>query len=106
MDGFTPGCWAAMNVIGCGPCDGHLVKAHLIPKQMLRREKLPLWDDAVWVPICGGPTGIGGHHGMLDYSRTLRIPREVLPAALEAFAAEHGVAWWLDREYGTRQEAA
>jgi hypothetical protein len=101
-----PHCWASMWVQGAGPCDGHLVKAHLIPKQLLKREGLPLWDDAVWVPMCGGPTGIGGHHGMLDHSRTLRIPRDAIPSDLEAFAAEHGLSYWLDREYGMRQEAA
>lgn len=39
---------------------------------------------------------------MLDHARTLRIPREGLPGALEEFAAEHGLGWWLDREYGPR----
>jgi hypothetical protein len=95
-----------MNVIGCGPCDGRLVKAHLIPKQLLRRERLPLWPDEVWVPMCGGISGIGGHHGQLDHSRKLRIPREALPAPTEAFAAEHNLSWYLDRTYGMREEAA
>ena len=105
---FTPGCWVALNVIGCGPCDGRLVKAHLIPRQLLRREGLSdhVWDDAVWVPCCGGPTGLSGHHGQLDHSRTLRIPRERLPVALEAFAEVHGLEWFLSRTYGMRETAA
>jgi hypothetical protein len=115
---YTPGCWFARNVIGCGPCDGQLVRAHLIPQQVLKRETKEarrdlcllldevLSDPRSWVPCCGGPTGIGGHHGMLDHSRTLRIPRAVLPKGLEAFAAELGLEWWLDREYGPREKAA
>lgn len=88
------------------PCDGRLVKAHLIPRQLLLREIAversagAVWDDRVWVWACGGITGVSGHHGMLDASRTLRIPRAALPPDLEEFADEHGLGWWLDREYG------
>lgn len=107
---FTPGCWIAMNVPGCGPCDGYLVRAHLIKKQTIRREVGPehvyIWDDRVWVPACGGPTGVGGHHGQLDFSRSLRIPRDAIPVMVEEFAAEHGLLWWLSREYGPREEMA
>lgn len=127
---FVPYCWASMWVPGAGPCDGQLIKAHLLPKQVIRRELAAgvkerrfngslrslkevrealedlVWDAAVWVPMCGGPTGIGGHHGQLDHSRTLRIPRDAIPSDLEAFAAEHGLSWWLDRTYGPREEAA
>jgi hypothetical protein len=122
---YTPGCWFAQNVIGCGQCDGQLVRCHLIPKSWLKRElmnrtllsmaprkeceaavKPVLWDERIWVLGCGGPTGIGGHHGMLDQSRKLRIAREVLPPELEEFAAEYGLEWWLDREYGPREQAA
>lgn len=99
-------CWAAFYVPGAGPCDGREVRAHLIPKQLLKREGLDPWDSRVWVLMCGGPTGVGGHHGQLDYSRTLRIPREAIPAPVEEFAVEHDLSWWLDREYGARQEAA
>lgn len=95
---------------GAGPCDGRLIAAHLIPKQLLRREvcsartsgssgRWPvtvdqraelariLWDPRVIVPCCGGPTGIGGHHGKLDAAaiRPLRIPREKLPDGLEEY---------------------
>lgn len=121
---------------GAGPCDGWLIRAHLVPRQLLKRE-LPrgvaycdeqerwvderdAWafdddrgprvrslselhdDPRGWVPCCGGPTGIGGHHGALDYSRKLRIPRDVLPVAVEEFAVELGLGWWLDREYGPK----
>ncbi len=113
---------------GAGACDGRLVRAHLIPKQLIRREVVTartassgrwpvtvdqraelariLWDERAWVPMCGGRVGLSGHHGMLDQSRTLRIPRDRLPAVLEEFAAEFGLVWWLDREYGAKPEVA
>lgn len=95
------------------PCDGHLVKAHLIPRRLLRgwwqpnppeeREWSTLQDlfadPRTWVPACGGPVGNGGHHGMLDHSRTLRVPFDALPAETIALAAELGLHGWLEREY-------
>lgn len=97
-------CWLA-QLPGAGACDGSLVRCHLIPQQLLRRELGRGWrkaaaDPRTWVWGCGGPMGCSGHHGMLDYSRTLRVPRERLPEAVVAFAAEAGLLWWLDREYG------
>ena len=103
----APTCWLAKFRPDV-PCDGKLVKAHLIPRQLMRREVRDdrladaLWDRRGWVWACGGPTGIGGHHGMLDTSRTLRVPRLELPVVLEEFAEELGLSWWLDREYGHR----
>ena len=115
---------------GAGPCDGALIRGHLIPKQVIRREVMSarrgagalgqwpvgvdqraelsriLWDERAWVPMCGGLTGCSGHHGALDTARTLRIRRDELPAAVEEFAAEHGLEWWLGREYGPRAAAA
>jgi hypothetical protein len=117
---------------GAGPCDGRLIKAHLIPRQLLRREypdgavqyvtaegrtwarwrhgnpfgegyrtlKQLIDDERCWIPCCGGPMGPSGHHGQLDYSCTLRIPREKLPPGVEEFAAELGLSWYLDRTYG------
>jgi hypothetical protein len=89
------------------PCDGRLIRAHLIPRQLLRRESgtrlryLDVVNDPrSYVMACGGPMGNAGHHGMLDASRTLRIPRGALPVGVEAFAEELGLGWWLDREYG------
>lgn len=118
-----------------GPCNGRLIRAHLIPQQLIKRTCpdglyrygdvwLPparvreleapsldmsgfpwrscsalLMDPRSWVWCCGGPTGAQGHHGMLDYSRTIRIPRDRLPAGVEEFAAELGLLWWVDRTY-------
>lgn len=103
-------CWLAQ--FSDRPCDGQLRKVHLIPRRLILRE-LPaevsagaVWDPRVWVWACGGVVGVAGHHGMLDYSRTLRVPRSALPPELEVFASEVGLSWWLDREYGLREEAA
>lgn len=71
------------------------------PPQM--RELVEIqWDERAWRWACGGPMGNAGHHGMLDTARTLRIPRHAIPAETEEFAVEHGLGWWLDREYGER----
>lgn len=89
------------------PCDGRLVRVHLIPRQLLKREFPAKWrryaeNRATWVLGCGGIPGNCGHHGMLDTERTLRIPRAAIPPNIEAFAKELGLTWWLDREYGER----
>src|SRR4051812_26964881 len=99
-------CWLAP--FSTRPCEGRLIRAHLIPRQLLKREGLARFidDPATWVPGCGGITGCSGHHGQLDSARTLRVPREALPEALEAFCADHGLLWFLDREYGPLEMAA
>ena len=83
-----------------GPCDGRLIRGHLIPKQRVKREAkaADVWDARCWVPCCGGPTGIGGHHGMLDGGK-IRLTRAELPPAVEEFAAEYGLVWSLQRDY-------
>lgn len=83
------------------PCEGRLIRAHLIPRQLLRREghRDAIEDPRTWVWACGGALGVGGHHGMLDYSRQLRVPLERLPAGVVEIAAELGLTWWLEREY-------
>lgn len=101
------------------PCEGRLVRCHLLPRQEIRRvwrsahhgagsdrAYLP-WktmrdamdDPRSWVWGCGGGLGVGGHHGMLDHSRTLKIPWEALPPELHEFAADLGASAWLEREY-------
>jgi hypothetical protein len=94
------GCWFVR--FADTPCDGRLVRCHLISRQQLRRAGYPelVEDPRTWVPGCGGPTGIGGHHGQLDFSRTLRVPLFALPTATLLLAEEIGLDWWLEREYG------
>jgi hypothetical protein len=84
-------------------CEGPFVRCHLIPKQKIRQAGGDVWDRRAWVWGCGGPTGSGGHHGMLDCSRTLRLARSVIPAHVEELADELGLSWWLDRTYGERE---
>ena len=87
------------------PCSGRLVRCHLIPRQLLKQQHHPEWDRRAWVWGCGGIVGNGGHHGMLDSSRTLRLRREAIPAGVEELAYELGLLWWLDRTYGERRAA-
>jgi hypothetical protein len=100
-------CWFA-SLPGAGPCDGRLRQCHLVPRQLLRRELGPAQgkraaaDPRSWVWGCGGPMGVSGHHGAVDWARTLRVPRHLLPACVEEFAAEHDLEWWVDRTYGPR----
>ncbi len=93
-------CWLAR--FSSVPCEGRLIRAHLIPRQLLRREGHGgmVDDPRTWVWSCGGAMGVGGHHGMLDYSRRLRVPFEALPAGVVEIAEELGLSWWVAREYG------
>jgi hypothetical protein len=123
---MNPGCFLAAHGVQerPAPCDGRLVRCHLIPKRMLKevwrsvhnarwpydvsKPKLPatldqlIWDPRTWVLGCGGPMGNAGHHGMLDTARTLRLPRECIPTRTELFARELGLAWWMECEYPAR----
>lgn len=101
-------CWLARFTDT--PCQGRLVRAHLIPRQLLKREGFGavIPDPRSWVWACGGVVGSGGHHGALDYARTLRVPRAALPPGVEQLAVEldgklgrEVFAVFLDREYGS-----
>jgi hypothetical protein len=108
---MTPVCFFAH----LGNCQGRLVRAHLIPKQRIKREvqsrdrqhpPLPMndviWDPRCWTWMCGGyGYGNAGHHGRFD-AKQLRIPRYRLPEGVEEFAEEYGLVWSLDRDYGSR----
>lgn len=89
-----------------GDCSGRLIKAHLIPQQLLKREGA-LWaimEPETWVWACGGPMGNSGHHGLFDGSRTLRLPPWSIPAETIDFVRDLGLLWWLNREYGGNWE--
>lgn len=105
------GCWFARELgLPAGSCDGELVRAHLLPKEKIRREiarrpmppalrRETVWDPRLLVPACGGPMGNGGHHGQFD-SWALSVPREKVPAGLVQWAEEHGLAWMIDWRFG------
>jgi hypothetical protein len=98
-----PLCWFA-RTLGppAGACGGQLVKAHLVPKQAIRRERrdADLWDRRCWVPACGGLTGLGGHHGMFDSGR-IAVPPEFLPVGLREYLHELELDWMIERYFGT-----
>lgn len=91
-------------------CDGQLVKAHLVPKQSIKRELYyryvretgmtkwdareksgtVAWDPRCWRWVCGGPTGIGGHHGQVDAKQIEWGP---WPEDLLEFLAEYDLRW-------------
>jgi hypothetical protein len=109
-DRYFGWCWLAHNAafvptenVGrqeMPPCGGRMIRAHLIPKRLIGVDLAA--DPRTWVTACGGIMGCSGHHGMLDVSRTLRIPRANLPKGLEEFCETFGFTHWLDREYGPR----
>ena len=87
------------------PCEGRLVRTHLIDKQRLKRAGADPWDERSYVLACGGyGYGNEAHHAELD-DRRLILPRSALPEAVEALAAEVGLEHWLDRRYGPREVA-
>jgi hypothetical protein len=113
-----PECFFA-SLPDAGPCDGRLVRCHLIPRQKIRREARALSGESLarvidglvrdgrcWVWGCGGPMGQGGHHGQFKPDGPRPIPRHRLPPGLEEFAEETGLEWWLDYTYGPRWDEA
>jgi hypothetical protein len=96
-----PVCWFA-SFPDAGPCDGRLIRAHLVKQQVLRREGhgRRVHDHRSWVWCCGGPTGIGGHHAALDHTKRLRIPLEMLPPSFLAMMEEIDMTWYVTKHYG------
>ena len=91
-------------------CAGKLQRCHLVKEQVIRRE---VWDRRLRIGLPSGITktallkdprwsvwGCVRHHWELDKSRRLRIPRYRLPPELEEAAAEYGILWAVEREYG------
>jgi hypothetical protein len=85
-----------------GGCEGRLVKAHLVPKSRLKVELNwniqshhgRLWDSRCWRWMCGGPTGIGGHHGAYD---AYQIRLHAWPEDFLEFLREYDIEWMADR---------
>lgn len=93
LDESPATCWFAEYATD--PCAGRLEKAHILPKQLLRREDLGehLWDEAVWVPGCRH------HHFQFDAYRGLCVPLGAVPVETVAFADRHGLGWYLERRF-------
>ena len=89
---------------GAGPCDGRLIRAHIVPRSLLKssfyygvvledgawrklgrtedrydlehRSLQDLVDDErSWVPCCGGMVGLAGHHGLSRIAWLCRAKR-------------------------------
>lgn len=107
-NGLAPGfstCWLAQ--FSSTTCEGRLIVAHILPRQLLKREGHPeaVHDPRASVPACGGITGCSGHHGRLD-GYQLTVPRTALPGGTEALAHELGLGWYLDRRFGPVEAVA
>jgi hypothetical protein len=88
-----------------GGCEGRLVKAHLVPKQTLKRELhldktfpnplTPIWDSRCWRWMCGGwGYGSSGHHGAYD---AYQIRLHAWPEDFLEFLREYDIEWMADR---------
>lgn len=97
------------KMVGMRDCEGPITRAHLIPRQQLRRAviRLPnvttnraVKDKRLVVDACLK------HHHLLDTAKKIRLTRELLPAPVEEAAEEYGLLWWLEREYGSLEVAA
>lgn len=95
--------------VGCpvcpaGPgmrCEGRSGLERRNPHQpRVDRWLLVLWSPDVWSWMCEA------HHRRLDRVRDLRVARGELPEVTERYAARHGLTWWLEREYGPKENAA
>jgi hypothetical protein len=82
-------------------CEGRLDRAHLVTKQLLKREGLSdfISDARAWVPACRR------HHTMFD-SYNLTVPRERLPEPFLTLMADLDLSWWVDRRYGALEVTA
>ena len=102
---YNPACYLAAhgyceNDDPMPPCEGCLVRCHIITQQELRKRHLDLaGDPRTYVMGCGGLTGATGHHGMLDYTKKLRLPLDAIPRETLNFADEYGLRAWLERTY-------
>jgi hypothetical protein len=94
-----------------GGCEGRLVKAHLVPKQTIRRELVHrkpkalyvdpeeiVWDSRCWRWMCGGwGYGSSGHHGAYD---AYQIRLHAWPEDFLEFLREYDIEF-LAEKYAT-----
>jgi hypothetical protein len=121
-----PECWFK-GLPDAGPCEGRLVKCHLVKQQVLKREirsaraeyartgvtpnhlLIPksmeaalLAEPWTWVWGCGGPMGPGGHHGQFKPDGPKPIPLSLLPVDFTRRMAELGLWWYVERTFNRR----
>lgn len=74
--------------------DGLPDRAHLIPAQRLRHNKLTpqVWDSRVYVLACRR------HHHLFD-NGFLKLTRDQLPHSVIEFAEQHDLEWSIARDY-------
>jgi hypothetical protein len=109
-----PECWFK-GLPDAGPCDGRVVKCHLVKQQVLKRElggrsgdELKRSVDALcreswsWVWGCGGAMGPGGHHGQFKPDGPKPIPLSLLPEDFTRRMAELGLWWYVERTFNRR----
>ena len=106
MSEHHPDCWLAQHGHmekddPMPPCEGRLIRAHVISQQELRKRGLEKYtgDPSTYVLACGGLTGLTGHHGMFDMSKKLRVRFGELPQATLDFALNHNLTRYLERNY-------
>jgi hypothetical protein len=102
-----PVCFFATGWPDAGPCDGRLIRAHLVRQQVLTREghDAARFDPRSWIWCCGGPGyGNAGHHGMLDNGQ-LRIGIERLPEPFLELMRELSMTWFVVKHYGVPRSA-
>jgi hypothetical protein len=100
MDGETPDCW--LRQFTSTDCAGRMDRAHLIPKQTLKKAGLAehILDPATWRPACRY------HHFSFDAYRGVEVPRSSVPVETERFADRYGLGWYLTRRFGAREDVA
>lgn len=91
-----------------GPCEGRLVKCHLVKRQTLDRElgkaegRKAIAADWSWVLGCGGAMGPGGHHGQFKPDGPKPIPLSMLPVDFTRRMAELGLWWYVERTFNRK----
>ena len=95
----APDTWTAgVRWMPCENCGARSAHAHhLIDKAVCRREGAPLWDLRNRMLLC-----MDCHFAHHARTITLRLPAG---HPVHEFAAEHGLAWWVERRYQTEAAA-
>lgn len=89
----TPDSWRTRYGL-CASCNlyGMVEQHHLIPKQVLKRHDLPLWDLRNKISLCQRC-----HHR--HETRHTPLSRHAIPSDAWAYAREVGLSWVLYSRY-------